>query len=177
MVLTPDRIGRIERIDRIDRIDREVGAAIQQVDDDGCHVDPDRPRGDAVEHEQATHRMHCVRHCAQVVVGQDHAGDSLYMGCEHQVGALVVDRRHDLGDGRWCESRLVLVRDAARFQHDRLGRDLAHLEDLGSACTARGSGPCPAGSIQSTISGACCRHLYGLRISNNDRIEVDFLRF
>ena len=36
---------------------------------------------------------------------------------------------------------------------------------------------CPAGSIQSTISGACCRHLYGLRISNNDRIQADFLRF
>ncbi|MNG04481.1 hypothetical protein D3C84_876150 [compost metagenome] len=43
----------------------------QQVDSALVHIDPQRARGDAVQHEQATHRVHGVADGAQVVIGQD----------------------------------------------------------------------------------------------------------
>ena len=45
--------------------------ADQQVDCAFVHIDPKRARGDAVQHEQATHRMHGVADGPQVLVGQD----------------------------------------------------------------------------------------------------------
>ena len=52
------------------------------------------------------------------------------MGREHDVGAVLADRRNHLLDRRRNKSLLGTGCELTRLQHHRLDRDAAHVEDL-----------------------------------------------
>ena len=107
--------------------------ADQYIDAAGHHVDPDRARRNAVQHQQATHGMYRIGHAAHIAIGQDHAGRGFHVRRKHQVRLVGQDAGHDFFHRRRRKGRLFTFPDAARLQDYGLGRYLAHLENLGPA--------------------------------------------
>ena len=73
---------------------------------------------------------------------------------EHQVGPLAADGRHHLVDGRGRERGLPPLALAARLEHVRRRRDVAHLEDLGPAVAE----PAVADHQAALVLGELARH-------------------
>src|SRR5690606_2338975 len=50
-----------------------------------AHIDPDCSRGDAVKHEQCTHRMRCIGHTTQIIIGKQYARSSFNVSSKDQI--------------------------------------------------------------------------------------------
>jgi hypothetical protein len=151
--------------------------AHQHVDAGVLHVDPDRARGNAVEHEQPADGMHRIGHRTQIGGGQDHAGRGFHMRCEHHVGPRRGDGGDDFVDRCRRKRALLAGRDAARLQHLRLRRNAAHFEDLRPAvaepAVADDQDPLVGGELachRFHAEGATARHDDG-RSGVVDRLE------
>ena len=113
---------------------RRAPALLRCADQDihavGDHVDPDRARSDAIEHEQAADGVHGIGDGTQIGVGKDHARRCFDVGREHHGRPLLPDGRDDVVDGRWRKWSLPALADSTRLEHDGLRRNGAHVEYL-----------------------------------------------
>ena len=74
--------------------------------------------------------MHGLGHGADVVVRQDHAGSRLHMRGKHQRGLFGADGGHHLVHGARLPRCLVTFTRPACLEHDGLGGNGTHVENL-----------------------------------------------
>eukprot|EP00755_Sulcionema_specki_P007700 Sspe_Gene.38947::Locus_18782_Transcript_1_1_Confidence_1.000_Length_1375::g.38947::m.38947 len=94
------------------------------------HVNPDCPRGNAVEDEDTPHLVHRIGNGLDVVVGEDDASTGLNVRCADHRRLLLPDGRHHLVDGRGCEGRLTCGVHGASLHDCDVICDAPLLEDL-----------------------------------------------
>ena len=129
------------------------------------HVDPDRAGRDAVQNEQSTYIVHGLRHGTQVVIGQNDPGSRLHVRRKDQIGPLPMDCGNHLVDRGRRKRRLTAAAHGPGLEHDLLGRDTTHLEDLRPAIAepAVTDDQCPAARCELARHGlhaerAAARH-------------------
>ena len=102
----------------------------QHVDAAGLHVDPHRPRGDAIEDEQSAAGAHGVADGAQVRVRENDSRRGLDVRREYHVRLRLADRGDRFVDRDGRERRVPRGARPARLQHGRFRGNRPGVEDL-----------------------------------------------
>merc|ERR1740138_2032235 len=104
--------------------------ADQEVHTRCLHIDPDAPRRDAVEREEATVGMNRLGNGRNVAVWHHDAARRLDVRHANEPRLLGLDLGDNLLDWHWRVLRVGARLDGPRAHHDLLRGDVAHLKDV-----------------------------------------------